>query len=270
MCIALCGFGQSVPTDAQFERACIVNPDGFGWAIVGQRNSGMLIYSGKSMTSSVALAEFKSAMATLGERTVAWSFHARIATHGQTSLENAHGFQVGSDPMTWLCHNGMLPVTLAKSEDRSDTNVFATDILPRVLGNTGVAGLDEPGVADVIEGFVAGSGSKVIVLTANPDAQYPLYIFNEDAGHWVDDWWSSNRSYEPYESTTWSASHELSRYDKFEDLPVETSECCENLNCSGLVVEFEDWCQECNWCQTCISHVNECLCYDSIGKSRSY
>lgn len=261
MCIALCGIGQSMPSEQQFEKACIANPDGFGWAIVAERESGQSICSGKSMTSAVALAEFKSAMATLGERVVVWSFHARIATHGHTNLDNAHGFQVGNDPMTWMCHNGMLPVTIPVGDNRSDTNVFASDVLPRILGNTGVSSLDETAIFDVIEGFVSGCGSKVIVLTANPDAQYPLYIFNEDGGHWVDGWWASNKSYEPYRSVAaWSAASELARYDTFDSVK-ELFVPCENFDCIELVSEFSDFCPACGWCQECMSA--DCLCYSS-------
>ena len=42
------------------------------------------------------------------------------------------------------------------------------------------------------------SGSKLVILSVSPLAQYDWYILNESLGHWFNGVWFSNNSYKPY------------------------------------------------------------------------
>jgi len=48
------------------------------------------------------------------------------------------------------------------------------------------------------------TGSKLVVLTTSPSCIASLYVINEDAGHWDNDIWFSNRSCTPRSYAYWS------------------------------------------------------------------
>lgn len=115
-------------------------------------------------------------------------WHSRIATHGVKNEANCHPYQVGADGLTYLAHNGVLDVDMAQDDRRSDSRVFAEEILP-ILG--GVSSLDNGTVFAMVSKWA--SGSKLAILTLDPRAKHRLYIINERAGTWDDHkvWWSN-------------------------------------------------------------------------------
>jgi hypothetical protein len=167
------------------ETASINNPDGFGWAIIGDNT----IHVGKSMNFNEAYAEFAEVRRAVPNTPAL--FHLRIATHGQTNLDNCHPFLVGGDHQTVLAHNGMLDI---RGDHRSDTRIFAEEWLPTL----GVAEWldDETHVAE-IEQFARGS--KLVVLSVDPLLDKWAYILNEHEGDWGEaernGIWYSNSSY---------------------------------------------------------------------------
>jgi hypothetical protein len=56
----------------------------------------------------------------------------------------------------------------------------------------GVTALDNDDVWKMVGKF--STGSKVAILTLDPNAKEQCYIINEDLGHWDNDgiWWSNN------------------------------------------------------------------------------
>src|ERR1035437_743189 len=217
MCISIAGVGSAIPNRAELLTCCVNNPDGFGWGIVSDRGSGLKdLIMDKGMVAKEQVDAFLAAMSALGDTVIAWTFHARIYTHGAVSLANTHPFYMGEDSETIVCHNGILPVTIVKSDGRSDSRVFAEDYLP-ALG--GIEALNSTVVSDLVEGFVYGANSKVVILTANPLAEYSLVIFGESSGHWRDkEIWFSNHSYEEqpkYQPLAQYRSH-TARYTEWE------------------------------------------------------
>lgn len=180
-----------VPKKVDLENACKHNPDGFGWAVI----AGDRIIRGHSMNATAAVQGF------LRDR---WHnkagfalFHARIATHGTTSIDNCHPFVVGGDPRTVLAHNGILHVSQEKGDQRSDSRYFAEELLP----DYGIENLDGNMGTFLLEEWMIGS--KVVVLTVDPVMEHSCYILNERKGKWEKDedgnelvWWS-NDSWKP-------------------------------------------------------------------------
>jgi hypothetical protein len=305
MCIVIAGIGTACPTRHQLILSCDNNPDGFGWAIVSEGHEGKVLTMDKSMDEKSAIDGFLEAMAELGDSVVAWTFHARIMTHGKTSLANTHPFFIGDDELSVLAHNGILPVSIGKNDDRSDSKIFAEEYIPAIGG---ILGLNEKVKSELVEGFVYGSNSKIVVLTAHPDAEYALIIFGEASGHWgkggQKDIWFSNHSYEtePYNWRTAGAVGNVTtrsigsttRYDEFTaggfatDLKgiranlltkreladaVMYTRCINNGTgpgqmCTGLIAEFDDICPTCDLCQQCEMDKLACQCWQPSMSAR--
>jgi predicted glutamine amidotransferase len=167
------------------------NPDGHGWAIVA--DCGTKIITGKSLWIETAIRDFKAAREEnmLGPAL----FHSRWATHGSIKLDNVHPFVVGDCELTVVGHNGVFTQPSAqpwsKADDRSDTRVFADEILPTQFKN-----LDKAGVQKALTQF-CGTGNKLVILTVAPQYEYSAYIINEPLGQWDPETgiWHSNGDY---------------------------------------------------------------------------
>ena len=172
------------PTKEELLDGACQNPDGFGYAIIG--NDGNII-SKRTMNAEESIDDFLKVRAENLEHEAMW--HCRIATHGVKTVDNCHPFQVGEDKMTYLGHNGILGVKPQDGDTRSDTAIFAQDLLPQIGG---VTGLDNPFLFYLLESWM--SGSKVVVLTVNPKAKKNIYILNENLGNKDAEgiWWSNS------------------------------------------------------------------------------
>ena len=171
------------PDMDRFRIAAQANPDGFGFAI----STGKKIHVVRSMDFEEVANKFVDARKTMQGPAI---FHFRWTTHGTNTVDNCHPFLLGQDNDTVLGHNGILPVKMEKTETRSDTRIFAEDIMPAIGG---IASLDD---ADYFNKMAAwAKGSKLAFLTVNDDAKYDWYIVNEADGHWDSDVWWSNSSY---------------------------------------------------------------------------
>ena len=267
MCLLVVCNPNSTPSKDDLKMGACSNPHGFGFAI----DTGDGIISERSMSAKKSIARFLELREQYPNGYAMW--HARYATHGVKNELNCHPFKVVGKHDTYLAHNGVLDIHIPKDDRRSDTRIMAEELLPR-LG--GVSALDDDYVYDMISSWA--SGSKVVVMTNDPSAQYKIYIINESAGSWDDKgiWWS-NTSYKPIVSTprTESYSHtyglyEPSVYDivvaqannEYED---NTFEC---PNCATLVDlwESELYCLICECCFDCSAQFLDCLCYNPKSK----
>ena len=165
----------------ELERACEANPDGFGFAYLARD----AIEYVNTFDSAEAIREFEKF--TKRYPNGVGVFHARLATHGAVNVDNCHPFEV--DDYTVLAHNGMLPLTPDKGDTRSDTALFAQEVMPEWL-----PWLDSPEIA-TLEDWAAGN--KVAILTTHKRLRDSIYILNESLGHWRDGCWYSNNSYKP-------------------------------------------------------------------------
>lgn len=264
MCLLVVCEPNSTPKSDDLHAGACSNPHGFGFAI----DTGSEIISERGMSAKKIIKRFLELREQYPNGYAMW--HARYATHGVKNEANCHPFKVGGSDDTYLAHNGVLDVAIHKSDKRSDTRVFAEDILPMIGG---VSALDN----DTIYGMVsvwAGS-SKIAVLTRDPSAQHPLYLINEDLGEWDNEgvWWSNKshkRSTTYYTAPVESTIITPTKYDiiKYEDIadeltPAELSEMEFCPTCEGLFDYYDNpyTCPYCEACLDCGVSVLDCLCY---------
>ena len=195
------------PDMDRFKIAAQANPDGFGFAI----STGKKIVTFHSMNFEEVANKFTDLRKTHQGPAV---FHFRWATHGSETVANCHPFFLGNDGQSVVGHNGILPVAIPKGDTRSDTKVFAQDIMPSVGG---ILSLDDDEYFKKLEAWA--KGSKLVFLTTNEDAKQDFYILNEKDGHWDKDMWWSNYSYEQpvYKTyTSYKSSGSLWGYDDWD------------------------------------------------------
>jgi len=296
MCLLIATTGNARPSKKALRRAAVNNPDGFGWAIIGDGR----IYTFRSMDAEETI---KSYFEVRDEFPNSNSiFHLRITTHGATNIDNCHPFRINDDVV--MGHNGMLPIK--EDAGRSDTRIFAEDWLPEFdLADL----LDtQDGIADLSK--FAG-GSKLAFLNTSSLLSKSLYIINEDLGHWQDGVWYSNNSYKKtYGSYTFSGSYTLGqssvkpytptykvtdkrRFTPEDEIPSYTyrpwspsdlvwdaEECiwvqdsgesdvdevcwtcsgCHGTEIFDLSVDAPDFCHECGQCWYCEMAWHDCFC----------
>ena len=202
----------ATPLLEELQQGACRNPHGFGFAII----AGDRIISERTMKAERSIERFMRARQEYPDGIAMW--HARIATHGAKNEKNCHPFKVGGSSLTYLGHNGVLDVPMGKDEHRSDTRVFAEDILPTMGG---VTALDNPAIRLMVEAWV-GRSSKVAVLTVDPMAKSQCYIMNESGGAWDMNnvWWSNQTHIKPkvyptYVSEDYKHSHYVKKPDNY-------------------------------------------------------
>lgn len=206
MCLLIFAKGGATPSKKSLRIAARNNPDGFGFAIIGD---GM-IHRFRSMDIEETITAFFEARKRFPKGHAI--FHLRITTHGATNVDNCHPFVINDAVV--MGHNGILPI---KEEDgRSDTRIFAEDWMPEL----GIKNLldDADGVKE-LEKFIGYS--KLAFLNVGDELDKPFYIINERLGHWSDGVWYSNSSYEESlylprgytSSRTWESSWLPPHYD---------------------------------------------------------
>lgn len=244
-----------IPTREKLENSALNNPDGFGFAIVIPNEKR--IHVERTMNADASISRFLEMREKYPEGYATW--HARFATHGTTSVDNCHPFQVGvGNTQTYLAHNGILPVLEPVGDTRSDTRIFAEDILPTIGG---VTSLDNEQVWNILEDFT--QGSKVVILTIDPRAKHQCYLLHENKG-WKDDsgvWWSNQSC---YLSTGRSMATPFSfgLKDEKGEKWVDCDTCESFFDASQMV---DGYCKQCGTCCDCKAYVTECMCYKGSG-----
>lgn len=248
-----------IPSREKLENSALNNPHGFGFAIVIPKEDRILVEH--SMNADDSINRFIEARGKYPEGYAMW--HARFATHGSTTLDNCHPFKVGSDSKSYLAHNGVLSIIEPKGDFRSDTRIFAEDLLPHMGG---VPALDNVQLWNLLEDFT--NGSKVCVLTLNPNAKYQCYLLHEEKG-WKDDsgvWWSNDSCYLGNER--WYSKQPLgfltSNSGDFDFVDGYCVVCEEELK-----EEYGSYCNNCGTCQDCWQLPTDCLCYEPAKKGES-
>jgi glutamine amidotransferase len=115
------------------------------------------------------------------------AIHFRLATHGEKDAGNCHPFPV-TDEIAMI-HNGVLPIDTSDDKSRSDTWHYVEYVL-KPLAAESRSFYSHSSIKFL--GEAAISGSKFVFLRADGD----WTIWNQDEGHWADDVWFSNKSYQ--------------------------------------------------------------------------
>lgn len=269
MCLLMVTMGQ-IPDYNSIVNASNNNPDGFGYAI----HYGDRIITSRGMNAQRTIDKFFDALDGAGTDFVAM-YHARITTHGDSIIENAHPFRVGGRKDVILGHNGMLPIHPKQGDRRSDTRIFAEDILPSL----GIESLDDKDSFNRLEGWAAGS--KLAILTNAPELRDSVYIVNENLGTWDKDVWWSNSSYKHsypfygsgyYSRGLWS-SEDLLDADRrtltseLEEVDYTCYVCMTTVTEEAL---YDGVCTVCNSCLECYDHAVACLCYNPTVAQHNY
>jgi glutamine amidotransferase len=265
MCLLMVANPNAMPTDDQLTCACANNPDGFGYAV----HTGKTIITGRGMNHNDVIDRF---LTTREKHMNGWAmFHARFTTHGETVKENCHPFRVGGSTETILAHNGILSnVKIPTGDKRSDTRVFAEDLLPARLNI-----LDSKKKFKKLEKWAGGS--KVAVFTTDRRLQKAVYIINEKLGTWDNEgiWWSNssyqqsyytypkappNRWIPAYDIANGTAKYVIDGNDITEF--VEDGMACSF--CGHFFAESDyhhGYCQTCWVCLECQDFEESCMCY---------
>lgn len=248
-----------IPSREKLENSALNNPDGFGFAIVIPSENR--IHVERTMNADTSISRFLEMRAKYMGGYALW--HARFATHGALTVENCHPFQVGvGNTQTYMAHNGILSVIEPVGDTRSDTRIFAEDILPTIGG---VTSLDNEQVWNILEDFTAGS--KVVFLTVDPRAKHQCYILHENKG-WKETsgvWWS-NQSCHLISKPIYTAlpfNYGL-KDSQATDNPIGECEVCDSWGNYEEIFE-EGYCKMCGSCNGCKSYVSDCLCYQGSG-----
>ncbi len=252
MCLLVVASPNSTPKKKDLDCASCNNPHGFGYAVI----AGDKIITGKGMSAKKVIKEF---LAVRKQYPSGYAmYHARFATHGVKNEENCHPFKVGNREDTYLAHNGVLDVDIEIGDKRSDTRIFAEDMLPAMGG---VPMLDNDNALKIISKWA--SGNKIAIFTLDPAAKYDCYIINEDSGHWDNEgmWWSNStytKSWASYWDETSPTTATTRPYDYPEDNPYECPSCKIN--------NYEEanpyYCESCMYCYDCSgAYGDSCLCY---------
>ena len=251
MCLLVVCEPNSAPNKADLHAGACSNPHGFGFAI----HAGDKIISERSMSAKKSIKRFLELRKQFPDGYAMW--HARYATHGAKNEQNCHPFKVGDDERTYLAHNGVLDISIGKSDKRSDTRVFAEDTLPRIGG---VSALDDDNVWIMAESWARGS--KIAIITCDPSALHPMYLLNESAGTWDNEgiWWSN----QSHKRTTYLEPVKYQDTDKLLDYGIEVDldlDVCPYCESTTDLHDNPYYCNMCKSCFDCSIMIDDCLCY---------
>jgi glutamine amidotransferase len=248
MCLLVVASPNSTPKKKDLECASCNNPHGFGFAVITPNG----IVTGRGMSAKKVIKRFLEVRKEFPDSYA--MYHARYATHGVKNEDNCHPFKVPSNPDTYLAHNGILNVDIKAGDRRSDTRIFAEDILPAMGG---VTALDDDHVWSMVSKWSVGS--KVVIFTLDPRAKDNCYIINESAGHWDNEgmWWS-NYGYMPvtYKSTYFVSPNATKQDDSWEKY------ACAHCLTVSVVDANPYYCEACFTCYDCDgTYQDTCLCW---------
>ena len=219
----------------------ISNPDGHGWAIADPRLGAIIM--GRSLKLEEALDKFIDARRRYPSGPAL--FHSRWATHGSKSIANVHPFLVGGSHKTVVAHNGVLPFAAhpGKGDDRSDTRLFADEILP-----TRFRRLDKLSVQQQLSKWCTKS-NKLVILTVDPRYQSMSYLVNQSMGEWDDKTgiWHSNGDYrEPF--GRWAPPSTKSARESADAFMRGDWDC---QFCGMGEIDRSGYCRVCSTCEEC-------------------
>lgn len=243
MCLAIYQpAGKSIP-ESHLAEGFKNNPHGAGFMYFDE--SGAL-KTFRSMEFSKFIDEYEKQHALHGEHSP-FSIHFRWATHGTQDISNVHPFRMNENVA--VLHNGIISCEIPDSK-MSDTAAFVKYYLAALPRNW----QDNEYLFDMVEQYC--HGSKLVIMTNDPDAQYSAYIVNESSGHWDDGVWYSNSSYSCTRSfgVVKSAKQSAMTFEDEDSFDIKACELC------GEEAVYDDMCYNCESCQVCCLEDQWCQC----------
>lgn len=269
MCLAVCQTAGHCMTTEEITTAWQNNSDGGGYAFI---NNDGGITSRKFMELNKFLSSYEKDVNKHGDYSP-FAVHFRLATHGDRNLDNCHPFPINKK--TVMIHNGILPAYRFDTK-MSDSYSFATNYLSKMPRGW----MDDICLFDMVEEYC--HGSKLVILTVDPEHKHSAYIINESLGKWNDtkDMWFSNMSHCPVKLSSMLGSRTFKWGTGFKKDSDEIAEVVKELSdeefylecmyCSEIAVDESYGCQVCDMCNACerplwsvqaSSNVLTCDCY---------
>jgi len=245
MCLAIYQpAGKQIPESHLFE-GFKSNPHGAGFMCFDEDGK---LFTFKSMDFKEFADEYERMWALHGSSSP-FSIHFRYATHGRMGVQNAHPFRLGEHVA--VLHNGIIDCNIADPE-MSDTAAFVQDYLGALPRNW----QDNDNLFHMVEDFT--HGSKLVLMTDDPEAQYCAYIINEKSGLWEDGVWYSNTSFscpKPRGFVSYGMAELSAQVFEQEELyPIDKCEMC------GEESVLDGVCYTCESCQQCYMTEQDCNC----------
>jgi hypothetical protein len=215
------------------------NPHGWGLVVLGK--NGLRVE--KSMDNKKALGAVKKAGSD------AWVFHARITTHGETSIENCHPFVI-MDGEYCVIHNGIIDSMPVRWKGKSDTYHLAVGIVEPMLAMH-PEWFDDGTLEEYLESMIGHS--KVVIVRASDGK---ILTANKSLGVNHEELWLSNTSclpskpvvspkkssslteYRSFTSGSW-ARYRDKYYDEVEDVDIDSEVEYQSPSSLGIV-GFQD------------------------------
>lgn len=142
--------------------------------------------------------------------------HCRIGTSGVNTEFNTHPFMINNK--VCLIHNGILNIDVPKGSQKNDTQIFIDTYLSKINKKM----LMHNGQLHKLIAEVIGKSNKFVLL----DNKGYYKIINEKAGHWKDNVWYSNSTYESIKTTYVPYSHFWDYEDEYERYYNERYDGC--------------------------------------------
>jgi glutamine amidotransferase len=222
------------------------NPHGAGFMYFDETGK-VQVY--KSMHYDAFIDEYEAAWALHGSSSP-FAVHFRWATHGTTDINNVHPFKMNENVA--VLHNGIIDCVIT-DKSMSDTAAFVRDYLGAMPRNW----QDNEFLFDMVQDYTRGS--KLVIMTSDPQAQYSAYIVNEQLGHWADGVWYSNGSYSCSRgSVVKSAKISAETFEQDSLYSIIACELC------GEESVLDDVCYNCESCMVCYMEEEHCNCEQAV------
>lgn len=242
------------------------NPDGCGYAFIDRKTK--TIVTKRYMKWSEFWPNYKADWTKHGKQSP-FIVHFRLATHGTTSVDNAHPFEVKTDKGdTVFAHNGIISINIPKEyKHMSDTAMFGMMYLDYLPDDW----VDNPAIVELVEEYL-GQGNKIALLTT-ADTEKELYILNDWLGH--EDKrgvWFSNHSYETSKYKGWNSKGKDSKgyvwawtedtYQGYVDKPKKTKKEIESEDELAYALAADE-----GYCIACMYKPCDCanMCWECYG-----
>ena len=209
-----------LPTKKELKYAWDNNPHGAGYSFYKESLS---IIKKELLDFKVFYSMLKKDYKAYGKFSQ-FLIHFRYATHGVIDNSNCHPFNMTNGPT--MAHNGII-CEMPEHPTKSDTIIFKENILEKLPTRF----WENQSIMILLETFL--DGNKIVFI----HNAFDYTIINEKLGHWKNDCWFSNDTYE--------AIYQAKSYKQFNETDFPCDFCGLNLK-TFYIEDFESClCKSC-------------------------